>query len=127
MTQEKVKLTKEQALALSEAIEAYPEKGFIVHGHVKGAIENQDWKGIFEPLNDIGTDSLCRALYIGYEVVEPDQIVTVTEEKRADLLSVYNFRTEDPKFNSAFGDGMQHALEVLDIHIEGITDKGEPE
>lgn len=127
MTQEKAKLTQEQALALSEAIEVYPERGFIVHGHVKGAIENQDWKGIFEPLNDIGTDSLCRALYIGYEVVEPDQIVTVTAETQANIRELFKSKSGSKQFEDGFALGVNRVLDLTGITIKGITDKEESE
>lgn len=126
MTQ-KAKLTKAQAEAIKEALKRKRE-GELVEEHI-GVIrdENDAWTNNLAALNELNPDTLCRAIYVGYVVVGEDQVVTVTEDMRADLLSVYIFKTEDSKFDHAFGEGMQHALEVLGVHIEGITDKEESE
>jgi len=127
MTQEKVKLTPEQSLALAEAIEAYPEKSFIVFGHAKGASEGQAWKGIFEPLNDVGMDELCRALYVGYEVVEPDQVVTVTSDRIQEIKLLFKIDHPEPSQSlmSAYQEGMKDALVILGVNVEGIYIKKE--
>lgn len=123
----KAKLTKAQAGAIEEALKSRRE-GELVEQHIEIIRDEDDaWINSFAALNELDLDTLCRALYTGYEIIGEDQVVTVTEDMRADLLSVHNFKTEDSKFDRAFGEGMQHALEVLGVHIEGITDKEEPE
>jgi len=124
---QKAKLTKRQAEAIREALKMKRE-GELVEQHVEIIRDEDDaWIGNLEALNELDPDTLCRAIYAGYVVIGEDQAVTVTEDMRADLLSVYIFKTEDSKFDYAFGEGMQHALEVLGVHIEGITDKEESE
>lgn len=68
---EKVVITQEQANAI-EWVMKFSDKSSTVEEHIEYRLEESGWKlDDLKPLNELSTDYLIRALYIGYEV-EPE-------------------------------------------------------
>ncbi|MCM3763481.1 hypothetical protein [Neobacillus niacini] len=111
---EKVMLSKEEAQALESALE--------ISGGVPSNVvqwHSQDlWEGERSVLNDLDIDTVCRALYVGYEV-EPGP-----EEK---LLKHFQdqgvFKKKYPatEYHSGHMDGIRLTLDLLNIQIKGIN------
>lgn len=121
---EKARLTKAQAGALDRACQTYTAIEAVIYLHAKGATDGQEWGSYFAPLNEVGMDALCRALYVGYEVIEEEQVVTVTEEMREGLLKAlrYPMGKELEQWDEGFAAGMKSTLEQLGIAIKGINE-----
>jgi hypothetical protein len=68
----KVLLSQEEANALENALELNnADKGHIVQWHAQNL-----WSDKLAPLNDLDVDTVCQALYVGYEVeVGPEEKV----------------------------------------------------
>ena len=117
---DKIILTKKQA----KAIEA-----LIGESHLENAIgltlykfrKQKKWnREELLSLNELSYEQILQALYVGYEV----------EEKKKKKLSIYfndlidkigNNEDED-SFYYGYSLGIEKALEILEIEIEGIND-----
>jgi hypothetical protein len=100
---EKVMLSKEEAKALESALEVNGgDKANVVHWHAR-----ELWSNEREVLNDLDLDTVCRALYEGYEI-EPSP-----EEK------IKTYYDATPKgYTTAV---IEDVLNLLNIQIQGIN------
>jgi hypothetical protein len=101
MKMEKVMISKEEAVALENALEiSGGDKSNVVQWHARDI-----WDGKQAPLNDLGLDEVCTALYVGYEI-EPGP-----EEEALDYYQ------KNPDVAPVIGD----VLNILNIQIKGIN------
>jgi hypothetical protein len=96
----KVMLSKEQSKALENAqFVSCGNNADIIRWHVTELFD-----GVRAPLNELSLDTICRALYVGYEV-EPDPEVRVLEvfehapgvharQAIMDVLEIYNIQVK---------------------------------
>lgn len=126
MTTQKVTLTKPQADAVQYALEAYnnnPEE--VVYYHVA---PGGNW--IWPALNEIPLQSLVLALYVGYDVEEPEP--TPEERIRAKYEeicreytdSVIRDRRAGALFAHGYRVGLVYVLDTLGIKIDGVNTEG---
>jgi hypothetical protein len=100
---EKVMISKEEAEALESALEVNGgDKSSVVHWHAQNLFD-----GKRKPLNDLDLDTLCRALYVGYEL-EPSP-----EEQ---VLKIYKFYRD----NGFAREVIEEVLAALNVEIKGI-------
>ena len=118
---EKARLTKAQAEALEHARISFGSIERIVHLHAKGANDGEEWGNIFSPLNEVGMDAFCRALYIGYETIENLQVVTVTEQTKKDIRELFASDKGNATFEMGFSLGVTRVLQLTGITIKGIN------
>lgn len=115
---EKAKLTKAQERALRSALITRKQDD-LVREYAKAP-------GFFEaaygPSASMDMDTLCRALYVGYEVIEEDQTVTVTQQMRDIISFSYNEDVGNEAIDRAYKEGVRMVLERLDIIIDGINE-----
>jgi hypothetical protein len=100
----KVMISKEEAAALESALEVNGgDKANVVHWHIQDL-----WDGKRAPLNELDLDTVCSALYVGYE------IEAGPEEKVLELYESYNV-----------GGGVRmiikDVINRLNIQIKGIN------
>jgi hypothetical protein len=101
---EKVLLAKEEVEALEAALEiGGGDKANVVQWH-----STNIWDGKQAPLNDLDLDTLCTALYVGYELEESP------EEK---VLKFYEANAKSNQIEFA----VRKTLELLNIQIPGIN------
>lgn len=108
----KVKVSREVAEAIERLRKNGHDNNSFIEGHVKYGYELDENKC----LNELDTETLARALLIGYEVEE-----TPEEE----ILEVYNF-----KYGAGWGAGytagvrygIKKTLDVYGIKIKGVND-----
>jgi hypothetical protein len=116
---EKVKLPKEVAEAIEKMLREGIVASDIVFDHVLLLHRNQAWPR-FPQLNQISTDMLIRALYLGYEIKE-----TPEDKVRKQFAYLASPNTgqciEDAALKSAEADGIKFALNTLGIKIEGVN------
>ena len=99
----KVLLSKLEAEALESALEINGgDKANVVQWHARDL-----WESKRAPLNDIDLDTVCRALYVGYEVEQSP------EEK---VKNYYNDFTAG--YEKAI---IVNTLNLLNIQIQGIN------
>ncbi|MBO0961485.1 hypothetical protein J1P26_17400 [Neobacillus sp. MM2021_6] len=99
----KVMLSKEEAAALESALEVNGgEKGSLVHWHARDL-----WDGDRAPLNNLDLNTVCSALYVGYELEESP------EEKVKEYYD--NLLVPDNKMI------VRATLTLLNINIKGIN------
>lgn len=82
---EKAKLTREQDYALKQLLEStvYAEDlGLLVARQADQISRQVGWAGFYDALDSLSIDDLCRALYVGYEIIEEDQTVVIDEHMR---------------------------------------------
>lgn len=104
---EKVMIAKEEAVALESALEiSGGDKAHIVEWHSKDL-----WTDKQAELNDMDLNTLCTALYVGYEI-EPGP-----EEK---ILNHFNGVRGD-NYGIGFREGIKVALANFNIQIQGIN------
>ena len=108
MCNEKIVIKKEQAEAISELLQL-KRKDLIIKQHLSGP---GDWIAEYDSLNWMVTETLIKALYIGYEVVK------TPEEKLIDYYKELNLN-EDSSADIAFG--IIKTLKILGIKVEGIN------
>ncbi|WP_251468037.1 hypothetical protein [Neobacillus mesonae] len=100
----KVILSKEEAKALEVALErSSGDKSSIVQWH-----SHNLWDDKTAPLNDLDLDTVCQALYVGYEV-EPGP-----EEK---VINFYEANAANPAIEFA----VRQTLKLLNYQIKGIN------
>lgn len=119
---EKARLTREQAEALDRVCQTYTAMEAIIYLHAKGATDGQEWGSYFAPLNEVGMDALCRALYVGYEIIEEEQIVTVTEEIRMNIRELFEAKSGSKQFEDGFVLGVNRVLNLTGITVKGINE-----
>ncbi|MFJ5713157.1 hypothetical protein [Neobacillus sp. NPDC093127] len=101
---EKVVLLKQEAIALESALEMNGlDKANVVHWHAQNL-----WDGNRAPLNDLDLDTVCKALYVGYEIEEGP------EEK---IKAVYDANNHLPSLQF----GIRYTLKTLNVQIKGIN------
>jgi hypothetical protein len=101
---EKVLLTKEQAEALESAFEICGgSKANVVDSHI-----TEIWDGKQAELNKVDLNTLCTALYVGYEV-EPGP------EDR--VLEIYNSHPTSGYTRKVISE----VLDAYDIKVKGIN------
>ncbi|MEH7503258.1 hypothetical protein V7152_14815 [Neobacillus drentensis] len=100
----KVLLSKAEVEALESALEVNSgEKAGVVHWHSQNL-----WDGNRAPLNDLDLDTVCTALYVGYDI-EPSP-----EDK------VRAFYESYPS-GGCSRDTIEQVLGILNIQIPGIN------
>jgi hypothetical protein len=105
----KVTLTKPQSDALISALEdCHGDKAHIVEWHRKGV-----WSSKRKALNDLELDTIIRALYLGYEVQNP-------EEKVREYFLEHLLASEQ-KYDAGVLDGIRTTLNYLNILIKGVN------
>lgn len=111
---EKARLTREQADALEYARR-------IVGGQVMDVIEThvqEAWSDDkCRPLISLTTDEVCRAFYVGIEIIEEDQEVVITEKKRQEFRELQ----KTPIGEADYHDGVVDTLNFFGITIKGIN------
>ncbi|MED4206565.1 hypothetical protein [Neobacillus mesonae] len=101
---QKVLLSKKEATALKNALErSRGDKSSVIQWH-----SHNLWDEKTAPLNDVDLDTVCKALYVGYEV-EPGP-----EEK---VLEIYN----DLEVNGRAREIVKEVLKIFNIQIKGIN------
>ncbi|MEB5480946.1 hypothetical protein P8825_15375 [Shouchella clausii] len=115
MKTEKVALlTKRQAATVEELKKEYG-KSRAVSRHVVGLTYSQ-----YPATKELSTDTLIRALYIGYEVVN------TIEDRKRDVKRYFDRFSDDGYRANSRGRSYQsiicETLNLLDIKIEGIND-----
>lgn len=117
---EKARLTREQAELLEEAVKC--SGGYLSETVERAA--RKHWPDDLQAMKKIDMDLICRALYVGYEVIEEDQQITVTAEMREGLLKAlrYPMGKELKQWDEGFAAGMKSTLQQLGIAIKGINE-----
>lgn len=115
---EKARLTKAQAEALDVALQ-HKTAEEVVEYH---AASERNWDFRRAPLSGLTTDEICRALYVGYEIIEPDHVVTVTAEMRKTLRisrEAYGPDTTTAIWNKDvwYKRGFDNALDAIGIKL----------
>lgn len=101
---EKAMISKKEAEALESALEINGgDKSGVIHWHAQNLFD-----GKRKPLNDLDLDTVCRALYVGYEL-EP-----APEEQ---VLKIYNFYRD----NGFAREVIEEVLAALNVEIQGIN------
>jgi hypothetical protein len=101
---EKALLSKKEVEALESALEVNGgDKASVVHWHSQNLFDGER-----APLNDLDLDTVCSALYVGYEI-EPGP-----EEK---ILSFYEANAKNCHIEFA----VRQTLKLLNIQIPGIN------
>lgn len=121
---EKAKLTREQAHTLERAKEtAY--LGENLHSLVMAQATRKYPDLKFNILLDLDMDTFCRALYVGYEIIEEDQAVVVTAEMGEALLKAIRYPMDKSlkQWDEGFKAGAKTVLEQFGINIKGITER----
>jgi hypothetical protein len=99
----KVMLTKTEAEALESALEVNGgDKANVVHWHAQDL-----WDSKRAPLNNLDLDTICRALYVGFEI-------EASPEDNA--REFYN-----EVVVHGYGYIIRHTLNLLNIKISGIN------
>lgn len=123
---EKAKLTREQARVLegllNEMKRAYERpEGMLIHNQVLSKVGQVTWSPSESAMEDLGVDEVCRALYVGYEIIEEDQDVVVTADMREELKKARNdvldFRRLENTADARtwYAKGIGRALEILGV------------
>jgi hypothetical protein len=111
---EKVKITREQADAIVNTLR-FNSKLYIVHKK----IEHDD---AFTTIPNIGTETLIRALYIGYEVEEtPEDRVRELYKVREHEANSSKVDSNDRPYFDGICRGIREALDALNIKIGGVN------
>lgn len=106
---EKVKVSKKVAVAIDAALADIQSNKAILMVHEDAG----KWTEEFEPLNTLDFDTLARAIYIGFEVVQtPEEKV---EEYYKKLLY------SDDKHCKIMALSVRHTLSLLKIRIKGVN------
>jgi hypothetical protein len=97
----KVMISKDEAVALESALEVNGgDKANVVHWHAQDL-----WDGKRAPLNDLDLDTVCTALYVGFEIeASPEE----------NVLAYYIT-------NSLNASVIEDVLDLLNIEIKGIN------
>jgi hypothetical protein len=101
---EKVILSKDEVIALESALEVSGgDKANVVQWHVADL-----WDGKRAPLNDLDIDTVCKALYAGYEIeASPEE----------QLLKMYKFYRD----NGFAREIIEEVLATLNVKVQGIN------
>lgn len=130
---EKVKVTKEVAEALAGALAKFDgDKGELLQTHARTkTAPGINWHsylfaGTNAPLDDLSTDEMARALYVGYEIAKlPAEIIRAKFDVQHDIhTDLYiDDKTETKEFGYADGymDAIKDFAEVYGIKIEGVN------
>jgi hypothetical protein len=115
----KVMLAKEEIEALESALEiSGGDKANVVQWH-----STNIWDGKQAPLNDLDLDTVCTALYVGYEIeVGPEEKIRAYFLESEKLHTKF-YKEENPKHLYIKGtiDGIKDTLNLLNIQIKGIN------
>lgn len=100
----KIQISKEEAVALESVLEVNDgDKASVVHWHAR-----ELWTENRSCLNDLDLDTICTALYVGYEI-EP-----CPEDK---VLDFYEVNAKNHHIEYA----VRHTLNLLNIQVKGIN------
>lgn len=116
---EKASLTQKQAEALENATQYFQDLNEMINCHA-----NEAWSAEkHQPLLKLDYDTFCRALYIGYKIIEEDQVVTVTESMRKSIVMAFNNTMNglNPDFEEPYAIGVRGTLDILGIKIVGVN------
>lgn len=109
---EKARLTREQADHIEEAKSRFELEEILEH-RVRDSF-CQEWFGYIAELR---VDTIARALYVGYEIIEEDQEVVITEKKRQEFRELQ----KTPIGEADYHDGVVDTLNFFGITIKGIN------
>lgn len=108
---EKARLTQEAADALNKLQEEGFKPEVIVARHA-----NVEWLWESGHLNELNLDQICRAVYVGVEVIEGDQVITVTPELLKEIQDYFLERqNDDREWMVGWRRGYKDALALLGI------------
>jgi hypothetical protein len=111
---EKAKLTKAQAELLEKFKKEYVTEEEILENKFQNFVHDRD----DHALKHIPVRTLAIALYVGYEIIEEDQVVTVTENMRDAIRKARNesgYSSE--QVLETWLEGFDTALEALGIKL----------
>lgn len=120
---EKARLTREQAEELERIInKPFSFKQPYLEASRGGRVQmNLDGN----PIITLNVEVLAKLLFggIGYEIIEEDQVVTVTAEMQERVLGGLKIseKSTDMSWKQGFQDGVTSTLEKLSITIKGIN------
>lgn len=113
---EKAKLTQKQAAAINEHLEfMYDDQ--IMDSYVGSSFPKTMTWGVIQSMHPA---LLARALYVGIEVLEPDETVVIEGVRKAELKEFYE-QEEVNEFERGRSAGIRLALEKLGIKVKGIN------
>jgi hypothetical protein len=76
------------------------------------------WDGDRAPLNELDLDTVCRALYVGYEVEDgPEEKILKQYQEQNEFKSKFP-KTE---YHDGHLDGIRITLDVFNIQVKGIN------
>jgi argonaute-like protein implicated in RNA metabolism and viral defense len=116
---EKVLLSKEEAAALVSAFEiSGGDKANVIHWHSQNI-----WDGDRAPLNELDLDTVCRALYVGYEIEAGPEEKVLDYFLKGQKIKDEFIASENPNSAYIVGnlDGVKDTLNLLNIQIKGIN------
>jgi hypothetical protein len=106
-TLEKALITKEQAVALENALSQCEKKSLVIENHIHGL-----WSGCRKPLSGLSLETLIVATYIGYNIER------TKEEKLLAYIKQLNDDAEQGELiASSKMVGVMKALEILGIEL----------
>lgn len=108
---EKAKLTREQERVLKSAI-ITRQPANLVQEYAKAP---GFFNAAYGSSGFMDLDTLCRALYVGYEIVEDEQTVVVTAEMLDDIRIAIEICTRDGDF--IWNQGAEYVLKKLGIKL----------
>jgi hypothetical protein len=106
----KVMLSVEEVKALESALEMNSgDKAGLVHWHAQNL-----WESNRKPLNDLDLDTICQALYVGYEI-------EASPEKK--VMDYYKSLNTSREFSAEWHKSLAvtKTLNLLNIQIKGIN------
>lgn len=108
----KVKVTKEQMEAFNRVSDTayWTPKRLITDT----AERRNDWGDNVQALNDIDLKTMSALVFF-------PELIEVYETPEEKLLKIYREETPDKKFNEYFNQGIEYALNTLNIQIKGIN------
>lgn len=123
---EKAKLTQAQADAARELVE-FNGASLAVMIFADYLNQNRKWSDAdFVALNELDADTFFRSIYVGYEILEEEQTITITEKIREELRENFEPATGigvEPEWTEGYQSGMKDTLQALGIIVNGINDK----
>lgn len=119
---DKVKLTKEQAKFLKDYTDMWTDEKIIeslIHAKENSATNEEE-----EVLIKLSTDTLIRALYIGYEVeqtVEEQLLQLVKENKESHDNAIKLDDRDESMWASGKLKGIKETLDIIGMKVKGIN------
>ena len=98
----KVKLTQEQARAIERGLELSSREK-LVKEHVEYQLQNKKWSvGKLKSFNELSTETVIRALYIGYEVEQEYKVGEWVKSKLGKGVGII-IDVDDSEYYTDFG------------------------